>query len=507
MKNSEHLFYLIQSLSKAEKKSFKLLVKQHSKGADNNYTLLFDTIGQMEEYDHELLVKKLKNKVEAKNISPLKVQLTNIILKSLRNKYSTSNVSFKIRMYTDYIAILFEKGLYSQAKKTLYKAKEIAIENELYLALDNLAIWEYRIAEKESNKEDIKQYLEETYPLIKNARRLNDILAEFEYLQAKMRSVLLEGGINGSQLTNNRLEEIIENPVMKLEIDNYPSSCQIDFHSIWGHYHYANKNKYESYYHRKKTLELIPFKPFIIREWLTHARYLLIGLSTLQMYDEYNLELEHILDKIKQVPKEVRTNSFEDELNTTLFNINLNNDLTEGVFSKILTYTNDIEKLLTTSNYQIDSNLRMVFQYNLCYVYIGNNDYKRALFWANSLINTSTGLREDLQSYIRIMNICIHYKLGNESLIETLIQSTTHFLQKRNRYNELESAFLTFSKNHFTGNVSNKSIMKSDLETIEALMDTEKAKSTLGLFDLISWLKSIIEDKTMEDIIKSKIAG
>jgi len=110
-------------------------------------------------------------------------------------------------MYTDYIAILFEKGLYAQAKKTLSKSKETAKENELYLALDNLAICEYRIAEKESNKEDIKQYIEETYP----------------------------------------------------------SSCQIEYHCIWGHYHYANGNKFETYHYRKKVLELIPFKPFVIK--------------------------------------------------------------------------------------------------------------------------------------------------------------------------------------------------------------------------------------------------
>jgi len=94
------------------------------------------------------------------------------------------------------------------------------------------------------------------------------------------------------------------------------------------------------------------------------------------MYEEYNLELTEITSKLQQVPKKVRTDSFEDELNTTLFNINLNNGLIEGEFLKILTYTEDIEALLTTSNYQIDYNLRMVFQYNLCYTYIGNSDYK-----------------------------------------------------------------------------------------------------------------------------------
>jgi len=506
MKSSEYLFYLIQSLSKSEKKSFKLIVNQYSKGGNNNYTLLFDVIDQMKIYNHELLVEKLKNKVGEKNISPLKVQLTNVILKSLRNKYSTSNVNFKVRMYTDYVYILFEKGLYPQAKKILFKAKEIALENELYLALDNLAILECKIAEKESNKEAIKFYLEETYPIIKNARKLNDLLAEFEYLHAKIRYFLLEGKSYENEYLVSQLEEIIDNPVMKIEVEDYSSSCQIEFHCIWGHYHYVKLNKYKAYYHRKKVLELIPFKPFIIREWLTHARFLLIGLSRFKMYKEYDLELSYITDKIKQVPKEVRTDSFEDELNITLFNINLNNDLTAGLFSKILSYSEDVELFLATSKYQIDSNLRMVFQYNLCYAYIGNNDYKRALYWVNRLINTNTDLREDLQSYIRIMNICIHHKLGNESLIENLIQSTTRFLQKTNRYNALESSFMLFSKKHFIGNKSSQLDMKTDLEFLEVLKDTEKAKESLSLFDLISWLKSCVSNISMEEVIKNRIS-
>lgn len=502
MKNSEHLFYLIKSLSKSEKKSFKLIVNQYSKGDDNNYTLLFDTIGQMEVYNHELLIKKLKNKVKAVNISPLKVQLTKIILKSLRNKYSTSNVSFRITMYIDYIAILFEKGLYAQAKKILSKAKEVAIENELYLQLDNLAIWEYKIADKESNKEDIKSYLEKTYVTIKKARELNDILAEFEFLQAKIRLIALEGKTISSKSTVLQLEEIIQNPVMKLEIENYSSSCQADYHSIWGHYHFIKGNKHESYDHRKKAFELIPFKPFIIREWLTYARQLLNGLSKFKMYEEYTIELAYMLDKIKQVPKEVRTNSFEDELNTTLFNLNLNNDLTEGNFSEIQEYIEEIEVLLTTTTYQIDCNLRMVFQYNLCYAYIGSGNYKRALLWSNSLINNTSGLREDLQCNVRIMNICIHYKLGNFGLIENLIQSTSRFLNKKNRLNEIELAFLDFSKTNLIAPNVNKLVIQKDLNNLELLRNSEEAKSTLDYFDFISCLKSIIENKTMENIIK-----
>ena len=96
----------------------------------------------------------------------------------------------------------------------------------------------------------------------------------------------------------------------------------------------------------KKALEQTPFVPFLIRDWLTHARSLLICLAHFKMHDEYNDELVDILDKIKHTPKEVRTSSFEDELNTTLLNINMHRDLSEGNFNKILTYIKEVESLV-----------------------------------------------------------------------------------------------------------------------------------------------------------------
>jgi len=117
----------------------------------------------------------------------------------------------------------------------------------------------------------------------------------------------------------------------------------------------------------------------------------------------------------------------------------------------------------------------------------------------------NTDLREDLLSYVRLMNICIHYKLGNESLMENLIQSTTCFLQKRSWYNALESSFLIFAKTYLTDSNSSKSKMIENLKTIEAVCDTDNAKATLSSFDFVSWLRSCVENKTMEEIMREKI--
>jgi hypothetical protein len=169
IKNSEHLFFLIKSLSKAEKRSFKLFVQQHARDGKNNYTLLFDAIDRMDKYDHKVLVKSMEGKMLTKNISTIKVQLNELILRSLRQNTSALKIRAKLMQQMDYLEILFEKGLYSQCKKSLEKAKKMARDNENYLALDRLAIIEFNVALKELKPDDLKNFINHTYPEVKQA--------------------------------------------------------------------------------------------------------------------------------------------------------------------------------------------------------------------------------------------------------------------------------------------------------------------------------------------------
>ena len=59
MKKNEHLFYLIKSLSKAEKRHFKIFTDSEDK--NKNYILLFDEIDKQIIYDEKIIKKKFWN--------------------------------------------------------------------------------------------------------------------------------------------------------------------------------------------------------------------------------------------------------------------------------------------------------------------------------------------------------------------------------------------------------------------------------------------------------------
>jgi len=66
----DELFQLIKTLSKAEKRNFKLFVGRNSALGDLKITVLFDALDKMEGYDEEYLLRK--------NVSIKKQQLSNL---------------------------------------------------------------------------------------------------------------------------------------------------------------------------------------------------------------------------------------------------------------------------------------------------------------------------------------------------------------------------------------------------------------------------------------------
>ena len=72
-KVKESLFELIRSLTKSEKRYFKLLASRHTIGDENNYVRLFDAIDRQEEYDEESLFKEFKGEAMLNKFSITKL--------------------------------------------------------------------------------------------------------------------------------------------------------------------------------------------------------------------------------------------------------------------------------------------------------------------------------------------------------------------------------------------------------------------------------------------------
>ena len=130
--------------------------------------------------------------------------------------------------------------------------------------------------------------------------------------------------------------------------------------------------------------------------------------------------------------------------------------------------------------------------------------YQKSLKWINELINNNYGnVRMDLQCMSRIMNIVIHYELGNHDFISSLVRSTKRFLTKVERKFKVETSFLKFANKNLQDpyDLDLKPAFEKEIEELTVLTKEPFEKRAIEYFDLISWLKTKTENRTMEDVM------
>ena len=122
-RNTDELFQLIKSLNKSEKRLLKLHIRRISGSDDLKSLTLFDALDGMSEYDEEKLLRKNLS-IQKQQLSNIKAYLYKQILSSL--SYSSNDVEAQLSEQMTHARLLYNKGLYLQALKTLDKVKSVA---------------------------------------------------------------------------------------------------------------------------------------------------------------------------------------------------------------------------------------------------------------------------------------------------------------------------------------------------------------------------------------------
>ena len=109
----DSLFLLVKSLSKSEKRQFKLYAGRLGGNSEANFMALFSVLDKMEGYDEQIILKKTN--IKKQQVSNSKAHLYKQILVSLRLSPIHQNTRTQIREQLDFATILYNKGLYKQS--------------------------------------------------------------------------------------------------------------------------------------------------------------------------------------------------------------------------------------------------------------------------------------------------------------------------------------------------------------------------------------------------------
>ena len=503
---NDHLFLLIKSLTKAEKRGFKIYATRNSAG-DAKFIQLFDALDKAKEFDEDSLIRRLPD-VNRNQLSNLKAHLYRQILTSLRLNYVNHNVDIQIREQIDYARILYDKGLYIQSLKVLEKAKSVSMQNSRIslsseiLGFEKLIESQYITRSLRNRADQLIEESTEAMQAVQSYHKLSNLALRLYGIYIKAGHVRNERDYQVTQAFFRRsLDEIrLDNPgfIEKhyLHVSHAWYSLIVqDFLLLYRHAH----RWVDHFRNHPSMLALEPI-------WYLKGMHVLLEALFMLGHDERHLQETRRLEEFMADPPARVTDNFETLGFQYLYTARINSHFMTGTFTEGLGLIPELLEKIERLSDRIDPHRVLVFYYKVACLHFCAGNLQASIDYLNRIINyPDSRLREDIHCFARILSLIAHYDLGNESLLEHQVRSTYRFIRKMNDLNPVQEEVLKFLRNL-------PAVRPGDLHArFRALRDRllelrempYQSRAFLYL-DIISWLESKIEQKPIEEVIRAK---
>ena len=473
---------------------------------EKGYLKLFEAVEKHGDYNEDKIRKMFKGEDWIKRLPAVKNYLYGQILKSLRVNYAGTTVESQIREMLDDVSILYEKRIYKQCAKILEKAKELARTHEQILQLIEINVWEEKILMESASLDKFEKVLDSS--MEREVELLEQQKNIANYRRLYNRIVFLNKRIKEAR-TEEELEqfrEVIEDPLMRSA--DMARSFEAKYYFYHAHliYNHAKGDNETSQRIAEKQLELLEFFPGKVAEkpkmYIATLNNILLSKIHLHNYDNFD-ELLNKLRTFHVGSLNLEVNKF---VSSYIFEMVMYLDT--GEFSKSAAIRDDIAEGLKKYADKINPIEEITLLYNLFYSYFGAGEFSKALGVINKLLNEyQKELRYDIQCAARILNLILHYELGNSKLLEYNAVSAYRFLYKSKRLYQAENIVLNFIRKKMRYIYTSKDEMEAFIELrkeLWELSDHPYEKKAFEYFDYISWLDSRIKKRPFEEIVKDK---
>jgi len=184
----------------------------------------------------------------------------------------------------------------------------------------------------------------------------------------------------------------------------------------------------------------------------------------------------------------------------------INQHFLEGTFDRGLAIAPEFEKELKSFSGKLDHHWLLLFYYKIACLYFGSGQNEMAIKYLNKIINfRDINLREDIHCFARILNLIAHFEIGNNDLVESQVKSVYRFLAKMDNLQHMQLAILKFLRRLprvIPADIKQEFIKLKD-KLIQISYDPLERRPFLYL-DIISWLESKIESRSVQEIIQEK---
>jgi hypothetical protein len=500
---------LIQSLTKSEKRYFKLFSSRHTIGESNNYVILFDYIEKQPVYSEEELFQHFNGEAFLNKFSITKKRLYDQILAALDAFHSNSSVEAQLRTMLHSVDILYKKSLYDQCNDILRSAEKLALKNNLHIILMEIGKKKKRLLENKGytslDVKNINDILEQDEFYIGKEQLYNKLWS----IKSKLFHQLGQKGSSRNQEDIDAFKVIMEDLTLTNKLEDFDAETAYLYHHTYSAYYFAlndfstcldhlliNINAFEN---DKLHLQQHPNSYF---STLTNAIFVAEKL-------ENHKGATQLLNQLKSWSNQLDAATNEDlklKLFSSINSIEINIYLRRGEYQKAENLIQPVETGIRLYQDKLTIQRRCYLEFKLAVIYIGLNDFQKALKWINEILNNKElDQKQDIYGYTMILDLLVHLELKHHDLLPYAVKNTLRFLKGRNRLFAIEKVLLQFiSKLHKTKDqLDQESLWEEIYLELNNLNKDELDSTALEYFDFRAWAESKFKRKSFQEIIQT----
>lgn len=508
MKVKDSLHELIHSLSKSEKRYYKLYASRHVANEDSTMLTLFNYIVRQPFYDEEALFRDFKGKPLLNQFSTIKKRLYDQILQSLHAFHSNNSVENQLNRMLHQASLLYEKSLYDQCERYLRSAEKIAHRHELFLALVNINKLRNKIIETRGYASD-EQTIANLSISTGTALSRERLQADLWDIKSQLFRIVQRKGAVCTKEEQAKIDALMAKLPGEELLRNFASneSWYLYFH-IHAVYYFARSEWNESLHYTEQTIQHLQQHqhfgeayPNRLLSALTNACYLCEQTGSSDKTRQY-------LNQITELDKTMSDQASEDlliklfsskySIETSLLNKN-------GQFETCTGFTELIEQRLNELQDKITPVRRAYLLLQLSIAWFGTGQFKKALQQLNLVLNDNRLDQKDpIIASAYLFNCVIHLELQNDDHLPYTLRQAKQALRNCNRFTAAEEYLL-----HQLARLPK--IHRLDHE--EVFEETEKTLlqkhvdydfSAVHNFDYTAWVRSKSTGKSLASLLQQK---
>eukprot|EP00388_Colpodella_angusta_P002367 GDKJ01007975.1.p1 GENE.GDKJ01007975.1~~GDKJ01007975.1.p1 ORF type:complete len:495 (+),score=23.25 GDKJ01007975.1:305-1789(+) len=443
------LYKLIQSLSKAEKRYFRLTT-QMQEGA-KTFMQLYDILDSCSNFDEEV-TQRVANELTSKSIEPARKYLYANILKSLRLFEEENSLESQLLNMIQECKILFNKGHIDLYNKRLAKAIQLAVKHDkhlFYLLLSKLELQNLvSLQFSDITETELIRKQEQFKALLKQENIHHEQAMLYEILWFRY----LKNGMVRSSADIEKLNDLLleESQILQQSRQKTFESkrLHLQFQSTYFLAVGNSKGSIAIFY------ELIDLFEQHQTLWIDNPMYYIYCiegiLTDLRAMEKWE-EMAFFIAKLQNIPALSESTRYYLHVLIFSYQVNLHNDLeqTHQALAWVNSQLNEIQKSIG----QVPAKLQIKAYYTLARLYYFTRDYTVALQYVNEILAVfQEDLGTSLYAEIRILNLLIHHRLGNFDYLSYDLVSLERKLKIEKKYHALEKVIIQVFRNVFTLN-------------------------------------------------------